>query len=118
MNLKARFWVGALVALSVSSAAPAQAFVFNTPNERIFEHPFGSLFDTRLLGIDATECAFVGDDLPDLALLEHVGLSIAVANAVQAVQEQCDYITRKPGGFGAVREVCDLVAGSRDDRTG
>jgi len=29
------------------------------------------------------------------------------------VQERCDYITRKPGGFGAVREVCDLVAGSR-----
>ena len=65
------------------------------------------------LGIDAADCAFVGDDIPDLALLEHVGLSIAVANAVQAVQERCDYITRRPGGFGAVREVCDLVAGSR-----
>lgn len=67
------------------------------------------------LGIDAAECAYVGDDMPDLALLEHVGLPIAVANAVQAVQERCDYITRKPGGFGAVREVCDLVAGSRGD---
>jgi len=65
------------------------------------------------LGIEADDCVFVGDDVPDLALLERVGLSIAVANAVQAVQERCDYITRKPGGFGAVREVCDLVAGSR-----
>jgi 3-deoxy-D-manno-octulosonate 8-phosphate phosphatase (KDO 8-P phosphatase) len=70
------------------------------------------------LGIDAADCAFVGDDMPDLALLEHVGLSIAVANAVQAVQERCDYVTRKPGGFGAVREVCDLVAGSRSDPPG
>jgi 3-deoxy-D-manno-octulosonate 8-phosphate phosphatase (KDO 8-P phosphatase) len=68
------------------------------------------------LGIDAADCAFVGDDMPDLALLEHVGLSIAVANAVQAVQERCDYVTRKPGGFGAVREVCDLVAASRSER--
>ena len=68
------------------------------------------------LGIDAADCAYVGDDIPDLALLEHVGLPIAVANAVQVVQERCDYITRKPGGFGAVREVCDLVAGSRGDR--
>ena len=68
------------------------------------------------LGIDAADCAFVGDDMPDLALLEHVGLSIAVANAVQAVQERCDYVTRRPGGFGAVREVCDLVAASRSDR--
>ena len=71
---------------------------------------------TGSLGIEAADCAFVGDDMPDLALLEHVGLSIAVANAVQAVQERCDYITRKPGGFGAVREVCDLIAGSRRDR--
>lgn len=70
------------------------------------------------LGIDATDCAFVGDDVPDLALLERVGLSIAVANAVQAVQERCDYVTRKPGGFGAVREVCDLVAASRGDHPG
>ena len=68
------------------------------------------------LGIDAADCAFVGDDMPDLALLEHVGLSIAVANAVQTVQERCDYVTRKPGGFGAVREVCDLVAAARSDR--
>ena len=68
------------------------------------------------LGIDAADCAFVGDDMPDLALLEHVGLSIAVANAVQTVQERCDYVTRRPGGFGAVREVCDLVAASRSDQ--
>ena len=68
------------------------------------------------LGIDAADCAFVGDDMPDLALLQHVGLSIAVANAVQAIQDRCDYVTRKPGGFGAVREVCDLVAASRSDR--
>jgi 3-deoxy-D-manno-octulosonate 8-phosphate phosphatase (KDO 8-P phosphatase) len=68
------------------------------------------------LGIDAADCAFVGDDIPDLALLEHVGLSIAVANAVQTVQERCDYVTLRPGGFGAVREVCDLVAASRSDQ--
>ena len=74
---------------------------------------FDELIDR--LGIDAADCAFVGDDVPDLALLQRVGLSIAVANAVQAVQERCDYVTRKPGGFGAVREVCDLVAGSRSD---
>lgn len=68
------------------------------------------------LGIDAADCAFVGDDMPDLPLLEHVGLSIAVANAVQSIQERCDYVTRNRGGSGAVREVCDLVAGSRGDR--
>lgn len=61
------------------------------------------------LGLSASECAYVGDDLPDLPLLDHVGFSVAVANAVPLLQEQCDYVTGKPGGFGAVREVCDLI---------
>ena len=65
------------------------------------------------LDVDLRDCAYVGDDLPDLPLLEHVGFSVAVANAVQAVQERCDYVTRKPGGAGAVREVCDLVVAAR-----
>lgn len=65
------------------------------------------------LDIELSDCAFVGDDFPDLPLLEAVGLSIAVANAVAAVQERCDYVTRKSGGFGAVREVCDLVVAAR-----
>lgn len=61
------------------------------------------------LEISAAECAYVGDDMPDLPLLSHVGYSIAVANAVPAVHEQCDYSTSAGGGFGAVREVCELV---------
>ena len=65
------------------------------------------------LEIDLAKCAYVGDDMPDLPLLEHVGFSIAVANAVSVLQEKCDYVTRKPGGFGAVREVCDLVIAAR-----
>ena len=61
------------------------------------------------LGLSPDACAYVGDDLPDLPLLQHVGFSVAVANAVPALQEYCDYVTRKPGGFGAVREICDLI---------
>jgi 3-deoxy-D-manno-octulosonate 8-phosphate phosphatase (KDO 8-P phosphatase) len=64
---------------------------------------------TATLGIKADECAFVGDDIPDLALLQKVGYSVAVANAVGTVREQCDYTTLADGGYGAVREVCDLI---------
>jgi 3-deoxy-D-manno-octulosonate 8-phosphate phosphatase (KDO 8-P phosphatase) len=67
------------------------------------------------LGIAAEECAYVGDDIPDLALLEHVGYSIAVANAVAEVRETCDYTTMARGGFGAVREICDLVLAARTE---
>jgi 3-deoxy-D-manno-octulosonate 8-phosphate phosphatase (KDO 8-P phosphatase) len=61
------------------------------------------------LGISTAECAYVGDDIPDLPLLNHVGIAIAVANAVQALRDQCDYSTSASGGAGAVREVCELI---------
>lgn len=70
------------------------------------------------LDIDVADCGYVGDDVPDLALLEHVGFSFAVANAVPEVLERCDYVTRKAGGFGAVREVCDLVVTTRHSGNG
>ncbi len=69
---------------------------------------------TASLGLSDSACVFVGDDIPDLPLLEKVGYSVAVANAVRAVREQCDYTTMAAGGYGAVREVCDLVLAARD----
>ena len=69
------------------------------------------------LGIADADCAYVGDDIPDLPLLAKVGYSIAVANAVPEVQEQCDYTTSAAGGHGAVREVCELILAARGDAT-
>lgn len=68
---------------------------------------------TAEIGISDAECAYVGDDVPDLPLLAKVGFSFAVANASREVHEQCDYSTQAHGGFGAVREVCDRVLGAR-----
>lgn len=65
------------------------------------------------LGITNDECVYVGDDVPDLPLLGHVGFSVAVANAVPQVREQCDHTTTAAGGFGAVREVCELILVAR-----
>lgn len=65
------------------------------------------------LNIGPDECLYVGDDVPDLPLLRHVGFSVAVANAVSAVRDECDHTTRAAGGFGAVREVCELVLASQ-----
>lgn len=61
------------------------------------------------LQLTATQCAYVGDDMPDLPLLRHVGVAIAVANAVRQVQDHCDYTTVASGGRGAVREICELL---------
>lgn len=55
------------------------------------------------------EVCVMGDDLPDLAMFEEAGLRIAVADAVPDVLEVADLITRKRGGQGAAREVCDWI---------
>ena len=65
------------------------------------------------LGIDATNTAYVGDDVPDIPLLRRAGLAIAVANAVAEVKAECPLTTTASGGRGAVREICDLILASR-----
>ena len=55
------------------------------------------------------EVAYVGDDLPDLAVLARVGLAFAVANAVPEVKRAAHFVTKSSGGNGAVREVVELL---------
>lgn len=55
------------------------------------------------------QICFVGDDLVDLPVFARVGLAVAVADSVEEVRASAHYITRNPGGRGAVREVCDLI---------
>ena len=66
------------------------------------------------LDVPLAQTVFVGDDVPDLALLRHAGFSIAVANAVAEVRSACDAVTQSPGGFGAVREVCEMILAAAD----
>jgi len=68
---------------------------------------------TKELGIKDAECIYVGDDVPDLPLLAKAGISVAVANAIAEVRELSDYTTHSSGGFGAVREICDLLLRAR-----
>ncbi|OEU56700.1 MAG: phenylphosphate carboxylase subunit delta [Desulfobacterales bacterium C00003106] len=60
-------------------------------------------------GFSEKEVAYVGDDLPDLPLMELVGLPIAVADAHRLVRERAFIVTRTEGGRGAVREVCEML---------
>ncbi len=55
------------------------------------------------------QICYVGDDLVDLPVLTRVGLAVAVADAAPEVKAAAHFITRKPGGRGAVREVCEIL---------
>lgn len=60
-------------------------------------------------GVSAEQCAYIGDDVVDLPVMQQVGLAIAVNDAHPLVRAKADYQTYLKGGFGAVREVCDLL---------
>ncbi|HLV49026.1 MAG TPA: 3-deoxy-manno-octulosonate-8-phosphatase KdsC [Aliidiomarina sp.] len=61
------------------------------------------------LGLTADQAAYIGDDSPDLPLIQLAGLGVAPFDAHPAVQHAADYITTCRGGFGAVREIADLI---------
>ncbi|MCA1633819.1 MAG: HAD hydrolase family protein [Acidobacteria bacterium] len=60
-------------------------------------------------GFDAGEVAFVGDDVTDIPLMLRSGLGVAVADATPDTRDAAHYVTTLNGGFGAVREVCELI---------
>lgn len=60
-------------------------------------------------GIDTAAMAFVGDDLPDLPVMEQVGLAVAVGDAHEIVRRQAHVVTQAPGGRGAVREISEAI---------
>ena len=60
-------------------------------------------------GVTAEECGYIGDDVIDMPLLGKVGFAVTVPSGHPEVQYRAHYVTKAPGGCGAVREVCDLV---------
>ncbi|MCB0377553.1 MAG: HAD-IIIA family hydrolase [Bdellovibrionales bacterium] len=55
------------------------------------------------------EICYIGDDVFDIPLLKLVGFSATVPEAVEEVKKECDYITKRHGGFGAVRDLCQII---------
>ena len=68
-------------------------------------------YETLLNKLDLTpeQVAYVGDDLPDLPLMRRSALGIAVADAHASVIDKADWITFNDGGYGAARDVADLI---------
>jgi 3-deoxy-D-manno-octulosonate 8-phosphate phosphatase (KDO 8-P phosphatase) len=60
-------------------------------------------------GVTPEQVCCVGDDVPDLPLLTRCGLAVAVADACAEARTVAHYVTRTPGGCGAVREVAELI---------
>ena len=68
----------------------------------------------KRLKLDASACAIVGDDLPDVPVMRAAGLAFAVADAHPVAIQSADMVTPQGGGRGAVRSVCDLLIAARE----
>jgi len=68
---------------------------------------FERILETK--GIRPEHTACVGDDITDIPLMEKTGFSFAVADAVPLARRYADYVTRRKGGRGAAREICELI---------
>jgi len=66
------------------------------------------------LSLSPEQVAYIGDDMPDFECMSYVGLSIAVNDAHPAILKIADFSTSIRGGFGAVRESCDLIMQSQN----
>lgn len=81
--------------------------------ERVYQRCLDKMTPYRALlaatGLADEEVAFVGDDLIDLPVLRRVGFAAAPADAVAETLAAVHYVTKNRGGWGAVREVCDLI---------
>ena len=119
MGLKLLMAVGIEVAIITTSR---NAVIDHRMQQLGIKHYFKNQIDKRSafnelkerLGFSNEEFAYIGDDVPDLPIIQQVGLGVAVANAVRQVKEFAAWQTELAGGCGAVREVCDLILNAQN----
>jgi 3-deoxy-D-manno-octulosonate 8-phosphate phosphatase (KDO 8-P phosphatase) len=67
------------------------------------------------LGLSLSDCAYMGDDLPDLGAIAATGLGLTVADAAAAVAAAAHWQSSVPGGRGAVREACEFILAAKGE---
>lgn len=65
-------------------------------------------------GLDFSQVSYMGDDEPDICILSKVAIAACPADAVDKVQQVCNFKSSKNGGCGAVRELCDFIFDSQN----
>ena len=99
--------------ISARKAIPVTARAKDLLIDRVYQNAYPKInFYQKLLKdmrVKDEEVCFVGDDLPDLQVIKQAGLGVAVNDAVLEVKRAADYVTKKKGGRGAVREVIELI---------
>ncbi len=65
--------------------------------------------------LDFSQVSYMGDDEPDIPVLEKVAIAACPSDAVDRVKNICNFVSSKEGGKGAVRELCDFIFNSQNN---
>ena len=84
-------------------------YVYQSKLEKL--EPYRDLLQES--GLSDEQVCYIGDDLVDLPILKRAGLSVGVANGHPLLRRHVHYVTRNPGGLGAVRETIELILTSQ-----
>jgi 3-deoxy-D-manno-octulosonate 8-phosphate phosphatase (KDO 8-P phosphatase) len=120
LGLKQVMRSGRAVALiSSSSSTPVLQRATGLGITEVFlgtEDKLAKLYEIcKRLDIELGQVCYIGDDLPDLEIIREVGVACAPADAHAAVLAEVQYVTQARGGYGAVREICDLILSAGTD---
>lgn len=99
-----------IISTEANPVVTARAKKLKMPCKQGIEDKAATILETcGELGIASEQTMFVGNDINDIPAFKSVGVPVAVADAYPEVYPHVIYRTEKPGGFGAVREMCDLI---------
>lgn len=99
-----------IISTEANSVVTARANKLKMPCKQGIEDKAEAILETcRELWISPEQTMFVGNDINDIPAFKSIGVPVAVADASPEVYPHVLFRTEKPGGFGAVREVCDLI---------
>lgn len=101
-----------------STATLARTRALHIPDDLVFQDSFIKNDAYNILkarfALRDEEIAFIGDDHIDTPVMKRCGVAFAPANAIPEVRELSDYVTETPGGYGALREIAELILRSQD----
>lgn len=106
-----------IISTELNPVVTARARKLNIPCRQGIEDKAAAILEScQEMGVDSKHAMFVGNDINDIPAFKSVGVPIAVGDAYPEVFPYVLYQTIKPGGQGAVREICDLIFHARQGR--
>ncbi len=104
-----------IVSTEKNPVVSARALKLSLPCKQSIKDKAATVLETcDELGISPANTMFVGNDFNDIPAFKVVGIPVAVADAYPEVKPHVVFHTSRRGGFGAVREICDMIYHARN----